>query len=115
MSDEDADDAYDWRADREQWVIEDSQASLTALHAAFLAGRQAQQSGAVSDRSDPRAWRAMLAYSRAHPRTSVFGLLCSWRAFLLGCGPHTGDVPECIPPKGWYRVDGLDLPDRRSR
>jgi hypothetical protein len=101
--------------DPERWLVEDVQASITALHAAFLAGQQAHQTGAVTDRNDPRAWRAMLAYSREHPRTTVFSLLCTWRAFLLGCGPDTVEVPECVPPPGWYRVPGVDTVDKHSK
>jgi hypothetical protein len=106
MDEEETDDGR--TVDRDQWVIEDAQAAIVALHAAFLAGQQAAQSGNVTDRNDPRAWRAMVAYTREHPRTSAFALLCAWRAFLLGCGPDTPEVPECVPPPGWYRVDGLD-------
>lgn len=104
-----------WGGDDEGWDIEDVRAAVVALHAALIAGQRARQSGRVTGRDDPRAWQAMLAYTRAHPRTTVFDLLCSWRAFLLGCGPRVTDEQEYIPPPGWYLVDGLDTVNSMER
>jgi hypothetical protein len=101
-----------WHQADDGWGMEDVRAAVVAMHTALIAGQQSRQSGHITDRVDPRAWQAMLAHTRAHPRTTVFDLLCSWRAFLLGCGPHMDDEPEHLPPPGWYLVDALDTLDR---
>lgn len=48
-------DDQEWYTNRERWVEEDARATIVALHVARLAGQQAQRSGAVMDRNDPRA------------------------------------------------------------